>query len=239
MTELPALRNALRDTAERHTHRASRSAIRLALALGAAAVLVLAIASLTGSDSLRVPADEVPAPSASPIPGGAATLEQAQRELATVFAVFRRPVRATDRVPAALREPVARAREQVAWDQARRVAFSGRLAMYAAPAVYDGKVGLCTLQRVSARVGGSGCGTFVAGDAATKLRWMKTFVRSGGPVYSLMVPDGVTRIELHLSDGRTIPTPVRDNGVMYQGHGVRGFSWTDRSGAEHSMNASI
>jgi hypothetical protein len=126
-------------------------------------------------------------------------------------------------------------RQRIDWSGARRLASDGALAVYAVPIVTNGKVGLCTLTRVTEHIGGGGCGTF---DPA-RSQWGKVFMGKGETAYMLLVPDGVARVEIELRGGRSVSRPVQENAIVYQGRGVRRFTWRDASGAEHSTRASI
>jgi hypothetical protein len=55
----------------------------------------------------------------------------------------------------------------------------------------------------------------------------------------VLLPDGVARVEVELSDGRSVSRPVGENGFVYQGRGVRRLTWRDASGVEHSTHASV
>jgi hypothetical protein len=123
------------------------------------------------------------------------------------------------------------------WAQARRLATSGPLVAYAYAAMFKGTLQLCTLLKVAAHVGGAGCGPYDPASSAPKLG--KVFTGHGGPAYMLLLPDGVDRVEIELSGGRTVTKAVDENGIVYQGHGVHRFTWTDANGVQHMTRAGI
>lgn len=230
MSEIPALREALRATARRKV-RQRRRRLTLAVAVPiAVACVAVALASVEPAP------DEVSTPATTPTPVPAKiTLDDAERELAKVYGVFRRPARASDRPPKGMSgpkvPPVA-----IEWERARRVATLGDRAAYLVPAVYNGKVGFCLYTRTApGKPGGGGCGEF--DPAGSRPIWNKTFERPG-TVYALLLPDGVGRVTVHFK-GRTETRPAGENGFIFQGRQVRRFTWRDAEGNEHSARASI
>jgi hypothetical protein len=238
MTELPALREALRDTAERHTRSRSRRRSRRIIAPLVVAACALAVVLALPQSRPTGPAGETtstPTPTATTAPV-LTRAEQARLELAKTYSVFGRPARASDRVPVNFRGG-GRPGRQVDWGQTRRIASGGGVTAYAYPEIERGTVQLCTLLQASAQIGGGGCSPFTQGKARSKMS--KVFVHKGGPIYMLLLPDGVASVSVDLGDGRTVTRRVQENGFVYQGHGVRRFSWKDAGGVEHTTGASI
>ncbi|MDA0181649.1 hypothetical protein OJ997_15190 [Solirubrobacter phytolaccae] len=237
MSEIPALRDALRDTARRHTARRRR---RLTLAVAVPVALAAVVFALAGSlprtdETLPGEATVTPTATATATPG--VTLDDAERELAKVYGVFRRPARASDRPPNRLREP-AMSSIELEWERARRVATLGERATYVIPTVDRGRVGLCLFTRVDAeRPGGGGCGPFDPSTAMSKPIWGKTFYRPN-TVYDVLLPDGVQEVTVHFK-GRTVTLPTGENGFMYEGRRVRKFTWRDAEGNQHEARAGI
>jgi hypothetical protein len=155
MTELPALREALRDTAERQIRRRSRRRMRgivAPLAIVACALTLVLTLPHSGPPAPTEEATRTPTPSATP----RVTAEQVRLELAKRYSVFGRPARASDRVPANFRGGGAPGR-QVDWSQTRRIASAGGVSAYAYPEFERGIAQLCTLLQASAQIGGGGC----------------------------------------------------------------------------------
>jgi len=232
MSEIPALRDALRDTAQRKVDRRRR---RLTLAIAvpiAAAFVVFALAAVRPrTEETTIPPTSTPTPAPAQV-----TLDDAERELAQVYGVFRRPARASDRPPRGVTKPKS-IRVELDRNRARRVATLGERAAYVVPIVYAGRVGLCFYTRSAPeRPAGGGCGEFA--PIRSKPVWNKTFDRPA-TVYALLLPDGVERVTVHLDDGRKLTRDAGENGFIYQGRGVKRFTWRDAEGKEHSTRATI
>ncbi len=98
MSELPALREALRVTTERQHRRRRRRRVIQPLAATAVAVATVALLLASSGDSAPVEEVATPAPTASAAPTpAAATTDDLMRELEQQYAVFRRPARPSDR----------------------------------------------------------------------------------------------------------------------------------------------
>ena len=235
MSEIPALREALRDTARRKVNRRRRRlTFAIVVPIAAAFVAFAHAAVQPRTDETTIPPTATPTPTAAP---SKVTLDDAERELAKVYGVFRRPARASDRPARGTPEPKVFPVE-LEWKRARRVATLGERAAYVIPIVQHGRVGLCLVTRVDAdRPGGGGCGDFSPERAMAKPIWGKTFYRPA-TVYDILLPDGVKEVTVHFKD-RTVTLPTGENGFMYEGRQVRKFTWRDAEGKEHSTRATI
>ncbi|WP_028066924.1 hypothetical protein [Solirubrobacter soli] len=233
MAEVPELRAAVRASAERRVAR-RRPAWRLAPLVAAAAAVVLALVLLS-----RTADDEVPAvtvtPTATPTP--TSTTDGVQASLGSVFAVFRRPQRASDRTPALRFEHVA---DQLTFDPAavRRLAVSGAYGLYVIPGVENGEVALCVLITRGAKPAGQGCGPFDPAAVNVRPHWQKLFLRPAA-LYALLLPDGVDRVDVRLKSGEVLTKRVQDNAVLFQVKGFERVTWRDAAGVEHSSRMAI
>ncbi|MDA0171907.1 hypothetical protein OJ998_22595 [Solirubrobacter taibaiensis] len=115
---------------------------------------------------------------------------------AAVFTVVVAPALNQERIPA---EP--RATDQLPEQQlgARRLESIGRAHDESPPS----KAGA-----------GGGCGVFTVSKANRQPNWSKIFLGGRrGAVYTLLLPDGVQRVQIHHSDGSVVTRTVQDNGL--------------------------
>jgi hypothetical protein len=250
MPDVPELRAAVRASAHRRYGRPRRRAARRLLPAVALVAVVLIALVLVPSSTLDVPSDEVaatptPTPTADgPVvgqPPGTDTRASALASIASVYGVFRRPARATDRVRG-LDAMVSRGRTTlpIELDQsnARRLATDGIHALYAVPGLRNGRTALCTYKTRRSRPASLGCGEFDPERAHTRPGWSKTFYRPA-PLYALLVPDGVETVDVHLKSGKVVTKRVQDNGVLFAIKGLKRIVWRDADGTRHSTRATI
>jgi hypothetical protein len=211
MTEFPALRDALVDAGRRRRRRRRRVFAVAPTLVGAAAIAVF-VALPTSAPEHERTAD--PSPTARP---SSDAVDQA-------FGVFRRPQVPADVVPAgALRSDVDRARS-------RLVGRSGRVRVYAVPAVRGGKPELCLVQ--------AGLPATTASCAPLSGRAIGEDFASGlgtGDLFALLLPDGTRDVVLTRLDGTTTRPLLRDNGVVVRDAAKIGMaSWTGASGTRYT-----
>jgi hypothetical protein len=235
MSEVPELRAAVRLTAERSVARRRRAAWRLVPPLVAAAAVVAALLLLPRRANDEVPA-VTPTPTVTPT-ASPETTESARATLGSVFGAFRRPQRPSDRTPALREKQIASAIE---FDPAgvRRLAVSGDFGLYVIPGVEDGRVALCLLTTRRSKPAGMGCGPFDPGAVNTRPHWQKGYYRPA-PLYALLLPDGVDRVEVRLKTGQVLTKRAQDNAVLFTVKGLKRIVWRDAAGVEHSTRAAI
>jgi hypothetical protein len=245
MTELPSLRESLRDTAERRygprrrrlpgrtLRRALVAASWLALLAGMGVVL-----ATRGSDSRS--ADEVPATPTATFTATPSTTPQTAAPvdplgpLAAVYAVFRRPSRPED-VPAFPRHNGATlAGTDIHWDDARLLAAVDGRRAYAVPATLHGRPAVCTIVSFAKHGGGMGCGNFSAATAISRPLGSQIYAPPG-TAYLELLPDGVASVEVQLSGGGSFTRPVTGNAVFfYSAKRVSAMTWLDSAGRSYS-----
>ena len=169
-------------------------------------------------------------------PTSTAALDDVEEQLAAVYGVFRRSPRATDQLP---EQPLGARRLEVDWSRSRRIATLGERSAFAVPTADRGRPGLCVMTRLTPKAGaGGGCGFFTVSKANSRPNWSKTDLGGRrGAVYTLLLPDGVQRVAIHHSDGSVVTRAVQDNGLLYEGRGVRRFVWRDANGKQHARSA--
>ena len=196
-------------------------------------------ATATPQTSMTASPQDVPRTQQAP---GADTLESTLRSLATVYGVFARPARASDRVPPStpiLESAPGRPVTRFDRNDSRRLAVDGDRVLYAVPAVENGRAVLCTVLLTNGGApGASGCGPFDPERVNTRPRWSSMFARPA-PVYSLLLPDNVTAVEVHLKSGSTRTEPVQDNAVLFAVKGLDRISWRDPTGQARTTRATI
>lgn len=234
MTEIPPLRAGLQSVAEAYSRkrRARRKLIATACAICALALAATVVHPFAASNPTT---DEIARPAPTSTAASQLTLAEVQDELASVYRVFGRRQYERDRV----RFPV-QLRRQADFDtsRSRLIAQSGRLELYAVPALIGGRVGICALQLRAKRPISATCGDFTVDDAWDHPLWMKAKAGSGA-VYSLLLPDGVAQVEITLNGGYSTTVPVQDNGVTFERRGVRKASWLDGNGAWHETRFAV
>ena len=221
MTELPQLREALRDTAERRYGARRRTPRLLVPAVCVAVLLVLGVLAASASDRGGVPpaADErVATPTPTP---EAVTLADVQRQLEQVYAVFRRPARAGD-------DPqLGRAWGANEYDQAhaRRVGGDGPHSAWLVPALIRRAPFLAPSEQTRPEPRGRpGLGRFDPGAAVSRPMWGRTRVHKGGRCIPSAARWGrVGRAPP--AAWRPAPRPRRRQRDLLQVKGLLEFSW--------------
>lgn len=218
MSEIPALRDALRDTAERHVVRRRHRRVVVAPLLAAACAFVVVLALFRGVTRDEVAIPPTLAPTVAPI-------DRAAADLARTYAIFRRKPAAVDYVSKPARMQFA---ADTDFDRARRLA-----GFFAIPAAMRGEPALCL--QWGWTPGGGSCAPFDAERAQRRPPYMRMDGPSGPPLHAMLMPDGVERVTIELRNGRELTWPVLDNGFAYEGRGVYRFSWKDANGTLHSF----
>jgi len=227
MSEVPELRELVRGAAERRARRRRMRPLPVLAAVAAAvALFVLLPRGGEPRDEREVPA-ATPSPSPTPTIAAPASFADARAELEQTYGVFRRPMRASDKPRRfKLGKGTHVAKIQIDWAHARRVAVLGGREEFAVPALWDGRVAMCIVgQLTDGSQRSSQCGAM----SATTPQW-RNETNAGGNIYFLMLPDGPSKVTVHLKSGKTFDRPVDDNGVMWQTRGFREVTWVDAAG---------
>ena len=166
---------------------------------------------------------------ATPTSTPAVSIEDARLALASVYPVFNRDRQARDhvKVPRGFSDSIT-----TDLSYARLAANTGRLALFALPAVMHGKVALCMIETRNGRAVGTGCGVFEADRAVSTLYSSRTSHRNG-PIYSVLLPGGASEARVRLRSGRNVAVSIDEAGSVFQLRGVRYLIWKDRAGATH------
>ena len=147
-----------------------------------AAVLVALVLLPSSTPDEEVAATPTPTPNAAVVgqPPGTDTMADALGAVAGVYGAFRRPPRAAD-TARGLEEHINRGltRSSIEVDaaNARRLATYEQYALYAVPALRNGRATLCTYVTRRSRPASLGCGPFDPAQAHTRPGWSKTFYR--------------------------------------------------------------
>ena len=187
MSEVPELRAAVRASAQRHCcRRRWRAAHRVAPAIVVVAACAVALVVSSSPNAGRTKSRQLHhrprrrrrrvTPSSASREGTRPARARSLRSRASTAPFAARP-RGSDQLRGfsdGMFTMRGQPRMQLDRANARRLAISGEHALYAAPALQNGRTALCAFLTRRGRPGGAGCGPFDPARIIAKPRWSKT-----------------------------------------------------------------
>lgn len=191
--------------------------------IGAFAAMALSANGSEGhAGAFRAPTKQ-PRPASPPLSAG-----QAQVSLRHSFALFRRPVRPSDRIP---QVHTSKARATGAISGASRLAYSGAAGnVYA----YVQGASLCVEYHFEGSDPG-GTGSCAPADAASRFGVALSTLQTNGTHLVALLPDDIKTVTVDKTQGSHQDLPVSNNIFLHAGNDATDWQFVDASRVRHTV----